>query len=275
MKATSREPTSKPLSSRAPSARDEARPLATRVDDAQAWLKRHATKANRDGMARYAIPSDKALGVAMRDIQALAKQLGRDHALALALWETDIYEARLLTAYVDEPDKVTAAQMDRWCRDFDNWAICDTLCFALWDRTPHAWKKVPQWAGKRDEFVKRAGFVLLACLALHDKTDTETPDAKTPFLEGLKLIEREATDARNFVKKAVNWALRAIGGKRNPILKAAALDVAARLAASDDATARWVGKDALRQLGKEAARKSAAKQAPSRKVPAKQARAAK
>ena len=270
MQATSRKPAAKPLPSRAPSTGDNAQPLAARVDNALAWLKRHASKATRDGMARYAIPSDKAFGVAMRDIQALARQLGHDHALALALWETGVYEARLLTAYVDEPDKVTAAQMDRWCRDFDNWAICDTLCFALWDRTPHAWKKVPQWAGKREEFVKRTGFVLLACLALHDRTDAETP-----FLDGLKLIEREATDARNFVKKAVNWALRAIGGKRSPILKAAALDVAARLAASDDATARWVGKDALRQLGKGAAKKTTAKKTPSRKVPAKQARAVK
>jgi 3-methyladenine DNA glycosylase AlkD len=271
MKASSRKPAAKPLPPRQrSSARVDARPLAARVDDALAWLKRHATKATRDGMARYAIPSDTALGVAMRDIQALAKQLGRDHALALALWETGVYEARLLTAYVDEPEQVTAAQMDRWCREFDNWSICDTLCFALWDRTPHAWKKVHQWAGKRDEFVKRTGFVLLACLALHDRTDTETP-----YLEGLKLIEREATDARNFVKKAVNWALRAIGGKRNPILQAAALDVAVRLAASDDATARWVGKDALRQLGKGAAKKTAAKKAPSRKMPAKQARAMK
>jgi 3-methyladenine DNA glycosylase AlkD len=129
---------------------------------------------------------------------------------------------------------------------------------------------VSQWSGRRDEFVKRAGFALLASLALHDKSDAEMP-----FLEGLRLIEREATDERNFVKKAVNWALRAIGGKRNAVLKAAALDVAARLAASGDATARWVGKDALRQLGKRAAKKTAVKKAPSRKAPAKQVRAAK
>jgi 3-methyladenine DNA glycosylase AlkD len=271
MRASNRRQARKPPSTQPTATMDDAgQALGARVEHALTWLRQHATRANRDGLARFAIPSGKALGVSMGDIQALARQLGRDHALALALWETDIYEARMLTAYVDEPDRVTAAQMDRWCRDFDNWATCDTLCFALWDRTPHAWKKVPQWAGRRDEFVKRAGFALLASLALHDKSEAEMP-----FLEGLRLIEREATDARNFVKKAVNWALRAIGGKRNPTLKAAALEVAARLAASDDATARWVGKDALRQLGKRAAKKTAAKQAPARKVPAKQARAAK
>lgn len=208
-------------------------------------------------MARFGLPSDNALGVAMGDIQALAKQLGRDHALALALWDTGIYEARLLTAYVDEADKVSAAQMDRWCKDFDNWGVCDTLCFALWVRSPLAWKKVPKWAGSREEFVKRAGFVMLACLARHDRTGAEAP-----FLEGLALIEREAGDPRNFVKKGINWALRAIGGKRDPVLKAAALEVATRLATSDDATRRWVGKDALRQLGKAAARRTPVRKAP-------------
>jgi 3-methyladenine DNA glycosylase AlkD len=239
-------------SRRGPTHAAPAASLDARVHEALAWLERRATRATRDGLARYAIPSDKALGVAMRDIQALAKQLGHDHALALALWDTDVYEARLLSAYVDEVDQVTPTQMDRWCKAFDSWAICDTLCFVLWDRTPHAWKKVVQWAGKRDEYMKRAAFALLASLALHDKSD-----AQVPFLDGLALIEREATDPRNFVKKSINWALRAIGSKRSPGLRVAALDVARRLAASDDAAARWVGKDALRQLAKAATRKSA------------------
>lgn len=128
--------------------------------------------------------------------------------------------------------------------------MCDTLCFALRVRSPLAWKKVPKWAGSREEFAKRAGFVMLACLARHDKTSAEAP-----FLEGLALIEREAGDPRNFVKKGINWALRTIGDKRNPVLKATALEVAARLASSADAARRWVGKDALRQLGKAAAKK--------------------
>lgn len=217
----------------------------SRARDALAALARRASKTTRDGMARFAIPADKALGVKMADIQALAKQLGRDHALAQALWATDVYEARLLVAHVAEPEKLTAAQMDRWCRDFDNWAVCDTLCFALFDRTPLAWRKVAQWAGRRAEFQKRAAFALLAGLALHDKA---APDA--PFLDALSLIEREACDDRNFVRKAVNWALRAIGKRRSPALHRAARATAARLAASATASARWIGKDALRQLGR-------------------------
>lgn len=230
------------------------RAAEAQAQEALVWLKRHGTKATRDGMARYGIPAGNAFGVAMRDIQALAKRLGRSHELAVALWDTGQYEARMLTAYVDEPAAVTAAQMDRWCRDFDSWAICDTLCFALFDRTPHAWSKVARWTGRREEFVKRAGFALLASLALHDRTSGDAP-----FLQGLALVEREADDARNFVKKAVNWALRAIGGKRSPALRQAAREVAARLASSENAVARWIGKDALRQFAK-----AAAKQAPKR-----------
>lgn len=222
-----------------------------RADAAVAWLKRHATKATLEGMARYAIPSDHAFGVSMANIQQLAKGLGRNQALAEALWETGWYEARTLAAYVGEPDRLTSAQMDRWCRDFDNWAICDTLCFALFDRSPHAWKKVALWAGRRDEYAKRAGFALLASLALHDR---EAGDAQ--FVEALALIEREAGDDRNFVKKGVSWALRSIGRRRSPKLKAAALVTATRLAESPDPTARWIGKDALRDFAKAARKRS-------------------
>jgi 3-methyladenine DNA glycosylase AlkD len=217
-------------------------PLEEQVQAALAWLERHATRRNREGLARYGIPSDRALGVSMADVQALAKRLGRNHELADALWATGCYEARLLTAYVDEPARVTSAQMDRWCRDFDNWGICDTLCFALFDRTPHAWTKVAQWAGKRDEFVRRAAFALLASLAGHDKSAS---DAR--FLDSLPRIERAAGDERNFVKKGVSWALRRIG-RRNAALHAAAVTLARRLAASPQPAARWVGKDALREL---------------------------
>ncbi len=209
---------------------------------ALAWLKRHGTRATREGMARYGLPSDKALGVSMANIQVLARRLGRSHELAAALWETGVYEARMLTSFVDEPARVTPAQMDRWCRDFDNWGIVDTLCFNLFDRTPHAWAKVSQWSDKRPEFVKRAAFALLWSLSVHDKGAGDAP-----FLEGLALIERAATDERHFVQKAVNMALRAVG-KRNRALHAAALAVARRLADSPNAAARWVGKDALREL---------------------------
>jgi len=135
-----------------------------------AWLKRRGTKANREGMARYAIRSEKVFGVSVATLRQRAKTLGRNHALASALWDTGWYEARMLAAFVDEPARVTPAQMDRWSRDFDNWAICDTACFHLFDRTPHAFKKVAAWAGRKDEFVKRAGFALrLAARAAQGK----------------------------------------------------------------------------------------------------------
>ena len=214
----------------------------TEAESAVEWLKRRGTKAGRDGMARYNLPSDRALGVAMRDVQALAKRLGRDHDLALALWDTGWYEARLLAAYVDEPERVTAAQMDRWCRDFDNWGVCDTVCFVLFDRTPFAWQKVEKWASRREEFIKRAAFALLWSLTVHDKAASDAQ-----FERGLTLVEREAPDDRNLVKKAVNMALRAVG-KRDRPLNIASIAVARRLAASSQSAAAWVGKDALREL---------------------------
>jgi 3-methyladenine DNA glycosylase AlkD len=224
------------------SAVKRARPVEADVRAALAWLKRHGTRANREGMARYAISSDKMFGVSVADIQSLAKRLGRSHDLAAALWSTGWYEARMLAAYVDEPARVTPAQMDRWARDFDNWGICDTVCFHLFDRTPYAWAKVEEWHDKRDEFVKRAAFALLASLAVHDK---QAGDER--FLSALPFIEHAATDDRNFVKKGVSWALRVIG-RRNAALNAASLDVARRLAASDEPAARWIGRDAVREL---------------------------
>jgi 3-methyladenine DNA glycosylase AlkD len=208
------------------------------------WLRKHSSKSVRAGMARYAIPDDHALGVKMGDIQKLGKLLGRDHALAIALWKTGVYEARMLCAYVDEPEKVTPAQMDSFARDFDNWAVCDTLCFALWVRTPHAFAKVRKWATHRDEYVKRAAFALLASIALKDREATDSQLRK-----GLALVGKAAGDDRNFVKKAVNWALRGIG-RRNRALNAAAIALSEKLATSKDASARWIGKDALRQLSK-------------------------
>jgi 3-methyladenine DNA glycosylase AlkD len=214
----------------------------THVDAVVAWLEKSASKKVRDGMARYAIPSDHAFGVSVGTLRAHARKLGRDHDLAAALWDTGWYEARMLATFVDDPAAVTPAQMDRWCRDFDSWAICDTACFHLFDRTPHAWKKVEQWAGRKDEFVKRAAFALIASLGVHDKAAGD--DA---FRRGLALVEKAASDERNFVKKAVNWALRTTG-KRNPALHAEAVAVARRLAASTDPAPRWVGSDALREL---------------------------
>ena len=226
-----------------------ARERRSEVDSVLAWLKRHSSARTREGMARYGIPSDNASGVSVADIRLLAKRLGRNHELALALWETGSYEARMLTPFIDEPTRVTPTQMERWCRDFDSWAICDALCFHLFDKTPHAWSKLAKWSRRREEFVKRAAFALLASLALHDKT---APNA--PFIKSFALIERAATDDRNFVKKAVSWALRGIG-KRNPALNAAAIKLALRLAESSHPAARWTGKDALRDLATPATRR--------------------
>ena len=217
------------------------------------WLKRKGNKATRDGMARYAIPSHDAFGVSVGTLRRYAKKLGTDHELAEALWLDGHYEARMLACFVDDPARVTPAQMDRWCRAFDNWAICDTACFHLFDRTPHAWKKVTAWASRREEFERRAAFALLASLSLHDKKSGDAP-----FLRGLRLIEKAAPDERNFVKKSVSWALRSLG-RRNAALHAASLKVAERLSSSSKLAARWVGKDALRELTSPAVKKRLAR----------------
>jgi 3-methyladenine DNA glycosylase AlkD len=216
--------------------------VAEKVKAVQAWLERKGSKANRDGMARYGIVAPKVYGVSVANLHLLAKQYRKDRPLAAALWRTGWYEARMLTAFVDDPALVTPAQMDRWARDFDNWAICDTVCLHLFDRSPHAWEKVAAWSDRPEEFVKRAAFALLAGLSVHDKRASDDR-----FSDALPLVERAAADPRNFVKKAVNWALRTIG-RRSAALNAEALAVARRLTASPEAAPRWVGKDALREL---------------------------
>jgi 3-methyladenine DNA glycosylase AlkD len=221
---------------------DSGLPIDAQVEATVAALKKASTRNDRENLKRFGITAEKALGVSMANIQRLAKELGRSHELAAALWDTGWYEARLLTAFVDEPDRVTAAQMERWCRGFDNWGICDTLCFKLFDRSPHAWTKVAQWHDRPEEFVKRTSFALIASLALHDR---QAPDAK--FFESLRYIEGAASDERNFVKKGVSWALRAVG-RRNRALNREAIAVARRLADSTEPAARWIGRGALREL---------------------------
>ncbi|MFA6113366.1 MAG: DNA alkylation repair protein [Sphingomonas sp.] len=199
----------------------------------------------RDEMGpRFGIVTDKAMGVQMAAMQAIAKPLYPDHALAAALWETGWYEARMVACMVDDPALVTPEQMDAWRRDFDNWGIVDTVCAKLFDRVPYAFAKIDGWAGLNDEFGRRAAFALLACCAIHRR------GGDADYRRGLALIEAHATDERNFVKKGVNWALRAIGLKGSSALQAAARETAARLAASADRTARWNGKDALRAFAK-------------------------
>jgi len=219
------------------------------VREALEWLEAHSTPKDVGNLTRFGINAKNALGVSMANIQVLAKSLGASHELAAALWKTGCYEARMLASLVDEPERVTATQMERWCRDFDNWGICDTVCFKLFDQCSPAWQKTEEWCGRSAEFEKRAGFAMLASLAGHDK---KASDAQ--FLAGLAWIEREAADDRNFVKKGVSWALRRIA-TRNAKLREASAAVARRLAASDSSAARWVGKDALGDLKKADARK--------------------
>jgi 3-methyladenine DNA glycosylase AlkD len=232
--------------------------IAKRRDEALAWLKARGSKSGVEGMARYGIKAKKAFGVSVGTIRELGKKIGKDHALAESLWKTEWHEAKFLASFIGDPARVTPAQMDRWAKSFENWADTDTVCFCLFDRTPHAWGRVRAWSTRKGEFEKRAAFALIASMALHDK---KGPDA--PFLKSLALIERAATDERNFVKKGVSWALRGVGERSAP-LNAAAVKLARKLAGSENAAARWIGKDALRQLDTPAVRKRLEKRAKQR-----------
>ena len=207
-----------------------------------AELKSLGSEENRSGQARFGINTKRAYGVSIANLRPIARRLKRDHDLAAGLWATGVHEARILAAYVDEPAKVTPAQMNAWVADFDSWDLCDQVTSNLFVRTPHVETKIAKWAKDRREFVRRAAFALLAAYTVHGKS---VPDAA--FLKFLPLIEKHATDPRNFVRKAVNWALRQIG-KHSLALHAPALSLAEKLAASDDKTARWIGKDAAKEL---------------------------
>jgi len=208
-----------------------------------AHLRTLASPRDAEGQRRFGItPGDELLGIRAPVLREIARAHRRDHALALALWATGIHEARIIAALVDDPKAVERGQMERWARDCDNWAATDACCCVLFDRTPYAIEKAHAWSRRRAEFVKRSGFVLMAGLAVHRK---ELPDAV--FLDFLPVIRREAVDERNFVKKAVNWALRQIG-KRNPRLRRAAIAEAKRIHKLPSASARWIAADALREL---------------------------
>lgn len=219
---------------------------ATRSSDLKAvvaWMEARGSKKAREEMGpRYGIWTDKSYGVAVGDMRKLAKEIGKDHAFAQKLWAHGWHDTRMLATMVDDPALVTPAQMDAWCTDFDNWGIVDTACFVLFDKTPHAFTKIKQWAKRKPEFEKRASFALLASVALHDKQSDDKP-----FLATLPLIRAAANDERNFVKKGVSWALRGIAG-RSTALRDAAMELAEELAASENATERWVGKDVLRDI---------------------------
>lgn len=205
-------------------------------------LKAQADPTAVTGMARFGINSKNTYGVSMPSLRRMARESGKSHSLALELWRTGIHEARIMAALIDVPEKVTGTQMDRWANDFDSWDVCDQCCSNLFAKTEVAYEKACEWSSAGKEFVRRAGFALMAALAVHDKQASNFQ-----FLKFLKLIEKEAADERNFVKKAVNWALRQIG-KRNLALNKAALRTAKAIRKMDSKSARWIGSDALREL---------------------------
>jgi 3-methyladenine DNA glycosylase AlkD len=194
------------------------------------------------GMARFGINPANCYGISMVKLRKLAKQIGKNHALAAQLWSSGIHEGRILACLIDEPKEVSEAQLEAWVKGFDSWDVCDQCCGNLFDKTQWASQKAIEWSEREEEFVKRAGFVMMTQIAIHDK---KAPDSHfEPFFP---IIKREATDPRNFVKKGVNWALRQIG-KRNRALNQKAIEVAQEIAQIDSKAARWIAKDALREL---------------------------
>jgi len=209
-------------------------------------LRRLGSPKNVAGMARFGIRAKRVYGVAKPTMDALAKRIGKSHRLALRLWSLGVHDARILAGMVDEAQHVTAAQMDRWVRDFDNWDVCDGTCCHLFVFAAPAWQKAVQWSRRKPEFQKRAGFALMAYLAVHDKSAVDSK-----YLRLLPVIRREARDERNFERKAVNWALRQIG-KRNLKLNRATIQEAEHIEKVDTRAARWIARDALRELRSEA-----------------------
>jgi 3-methyladenine DNA glycosylase AlkD len=211
-------------------------------DEIMSKLQSLANPENVKGMARYGINQHNNLGISIYLLRPLAKEIGINHDLALKLWDSKIHDARLLACFIDDPQQVTSEQMDVWAEDFDSWDICDQACTSLFDRSPLAYDKVFQWADKEKEFVKRGAFSLIAGLAVHDKTATDQD-----FEDFFCLCITHSTDERNYVKKAVNWALRNIG-KRNLSLNKKAVETAKEIKNRDSKSARWIAADAIREL---------------------------
>jgi 3-methyladenine DNA glycosylase AlkD len=216
------------------------------LQEVLAELRRHANPVNVEGMARFGITADGTLGIAAPQLRAIAKRCGRDHALAVALWDSGVHEAKHIAVMIEDPRTVTKRQLESWVRDINSWDVCDSFAYGLVDRTPFAHDLIVKWSASEHEFVKRAAFAAIAGIAVHDK---QAPDAD--LLRYLPLIRREAGDDRNFVKKAVNWALRQVG-KRNLALNAAAIETAEAIRAGGTRSGRWIAADALRELRGEA-----------------------
>ena len=211
-------------------------------DELIARLKAMENPANVAGMARFGINSKDTLGISVVTLRKIAREVGKDHALALKLWSSGIHEARILACFIADPKKITPALMNRWVKNFDSWDVCDQCCMNLFDKTPYAYEKVKEWSIRKEEFVRRAAFALMAGLAVHDKEASNRD-----FQRFFPLIKSSATDSRNYVKKAVNWALRQIG-KRNAFLHREAMRTAAEIAKMDSSSARWIAADAIREL---------------------------
>lgn len=205
-------------------------------------LKSISDSKTLEGMSRYGIKTDKAFGVSIPKIRLLAKQIEKDHNLALELWESGFHETRFLASMIDDPKKLTNEQMENWAKDFDSWDICDQVCNNLFRKSPLAFSKAFEWPKRDEEFVKRAGYVLMAVLAVHDKTRVDED-----FFKFLPVIFDGSTDERMYVKKAVNWALRQIG-KRNLILHTKAIEYALNIQKINSKSAKWIASDALREL---------------------------
>ena len=212
-------------------------------------LKSLSNPENVKGMARYGINPTNNLGISIYQLRPLAKEIGTHHSLALKLWDSGIHDARLLACFIDDPEKVTTEQMDSWAEDFDSWDICDQACTSLFDHTRYAYKKVHQWSIESKEFKKRGAFALIAGLAVHDKTASDAT-----FEQFFPLIIKQSVDNRNYVKKAVNWALRNIG-KRNLALNKRAIEISQKILAIDSPSARWIAHDTLRELTSEQVQK--------------------
>ena len=215
------------------------------VDEVMEQLKSKAKKDQLEGMARFAIVGDQRLGVSVPDMRKIAKDIGKDHQLALDLWETGVPEGMIVAGMIAEPEKLTEQQMEAWVVDINSWDICDQVCMNLFEKTPLAEKKIYEWSVREEEFVKRASYALIACLAWHDKEASDEA-----FTQYFPVIVAGATDERNFVKKAVNWALRNIG-KRNQALNKEAIKVTKEIQGIDSKSARWIASNAIRELESE------------------------
>jgi 3-methyladenine DNA glycosylase AlkD len=215
------------------------------VEEVMGELQSKAKAENIDGMARFAIVGDQRMGVSVPDMRKIAKSVGKNHQLALDLWDTGVPEGMIVAGMIAEPDKLTEQQMEDWVVDINSWDICDQVCMNLFEKTPLAEKKIFEWSTREGEFVKRTSYALIACLAWHDK---QAVDER--FINYFPLIVAGSTDERNFVKKAVNWALRNIG-KRNQNLNKQAIRVAHQIHEIDSKSARWIASNALRELESE------------------------